>query len=630
MNSRDNDKSKSTRKHLQGKTNKWSEILLGMVMGVIGGLSAVALSYLIDGIEYLIFALLIPEVSWIVNGYNLTLLFMPVIGSIFIVLIFYRKKMRKEIQGSGIPYILEKVTLEGADISPRVGVEKLIASGITLGTGGSAGKEGPIALIGGSFSSYLAKKFNLSQESKRTLVVCGLAAGIAGIFHSPIGGALFGIEILLQGISLIHTIPIFISSAIGTLVTRYLMDEHYGEDIFHHVDISMSNIGTVDIFLILFLAVILGLLGILWVEFLTKGVRSFGSWNIPHYLKPIFGSLLTGVILIFTFEDGIGGPGMDGIEKALDLQMTIALLFLLGFLKMVATTSTLSSGNSGGIFGPTLYIGCMFGVGFGAVFALIFPNQPIDPRLYGLIGMAVVFAASTQAPLNISLMIAEITNNIDLIPLLLLASIIGYLISRSQLKENNIYTRNLKEQGVLITKDSSYILNRVKLRNAMSKKIISVSPELSLDEFASFSQDHSMNQFPVLNLDESTPLGVIKKNQIWRVPFREWKNKKIKHIMDKDFQIIDIMASLQSALDKMEDDQISYLLVVEAEKEEPEIGDIGDEDEIKGEEIEKKKSAEEDQEKELDIPKKTEFNLKGIITKKDILKLLEKGVKEDK
>ncbi|GAH83135.1 unnamed protein product, partial [marine sediment metagenome] len=241
-------------------------------------------------------------------------------------------------------------------------------SAITIGSGGSAGREGPIAQIGSTVGSYIGNIFKLEPQQKKLLVVCGLSAGIAGTFNAPLGGAIFGMEILLRGIGIFNAMPVILASVVGVAVSASFLGQ---ETAFHLSDIVLWKPQELPLFLLL--GVIFGLISVIWVKVFYGSETIFEKIKIPESLKMGVGGLLTGVLIMFFPVYGIAGVGYEGIDLALAGSLAIGFAFLLGAIKILATSFTIGSGGSGGIFAPSLFIGAMFGVGFGGLFKLAFP-----------------------------------------------------------------------------------------------------------------------------------------------------------------------------------------------------------------------------------------------------------------
>ncbi len=383
------------------------------------------------------------------------LLIIPVIGGLLvgpIVTIF-----ASEAKGHGVPEVMAAVATRGGIIRGRVAAAKVVASAITIGTGGSAGSEGPIVQIGSSISSAIGQFLKVSPGRLKTFVGCGAAAGIAATFNAPVGGMLFAVEIILGEFGMAQLSPIIVSSVVATAISRM----HLGDDPAIFVP-EYALQSPFELIHYAVLGVIAGVVAVLFTRVLHWTEGKFEHMRFPNILKPALGGLIIGSIGAIGFPH-VYGVGYEFIGEALqgDLQghgglmagmSGFWLLALLLFAKIIATSATLGSGGSGGIFAPSLFLGAMVGgmVWFGAEAAtpyLVTPNY----GAYSLVGMAAVVASTTRAPLQAILILFELTGGYEVILPLMLSSIIAVLIG-NWLLEESIYTIKLKAKGILLRK----------------------------------------------------------------------------------------------------------------------------------------------------------------------------------
>jgi chloride channel protein, CIC family len=228
---------------------------------------------------------------------------------------------------------------------------------------------------------------------------------------------------------------------------------------------------------------------------------------------------------------------------------------------MFATAATLGSGGSGGLFGPSLYIGCMFGGAMGYIFQGLFPSIVTFPIHYCLIGMSCLFVAAAQAPINTPIMIAEMTDNFRLIPPLFVASTVSYIIARLLFKGSSLYTLNLERQGIKFKSTTIYELETLRIQEIMESNLETVTSGSSLLEFIDLHQDSPKNQFPVV--DHGELKGIFHVNDIIQIPSDEWEQKQIKDVMDTQFHVISLIDPAQKAIDIMYEYDLKALMVVE-------------------------------------------------------------------
>lgn len=208
---------------------KWATVLgFSLMAGVVGGLGAVLFRVLIAWTHDFFFGKILPVVSYQVGELNLGYALLPALGALIVAFIIVEFP---DIRGNGIPEVIEAVIFKGGNIPGRFAVAKIVATAITIGSGGSVGREGPIGFIGAALTSILARWFNLSKEMKKLLVTCGLAAGIAGTFNTPLAGAMFALEVVYMGAFSVNLVPIFISSVTGNAITLAILKRAFEVEI---------------------------------------------------------------------------------------------------------------------------------------------------------------------------------------------------------------------------------------------------------------------------------------------------------------------------------------------------------------------------------------------------------------
>jgi CIC family chloride channel protein len=355
--------------------------------------------------------------------HNWVLFIIPVLGGLISGFLVF--KYCPEAEGHGTDGAIDACHNKGGHIRGRVPLIKGIASVATIGTGGSAGREGPIAQIGAGFGSFLASRLGLSSADRRILLLAGMAGGIGATFRAPLGGALFAVEVLYRDPEFEHEglVPCIISSIIAyslfgavtgwqpLLATPRFHFEHPRE-----------------LVLFLVLGILCALLGKLYV-FVFYGLRDgFRRLGIPTMLKPALGGLLLGLLAIFVPQ--VLGAGYGLVQAALYGKVALWVMLVVALGKILATSFTISSGGSGGVFAPSLVIGAMLGGAFGAVAVVLFPAVVQDPRAYVLVGMAGFFAGVANTPIATLIMVSELTGNYGLLAPLMLVCVVAMVISR--------------------------------------------------------------------------------------------------------------------------------------------------------------------------------------------------------
>ncbi|NIV04156.1 chloride channel protein, partial [Candidatus Saccharibacteria bacterium] len=298
----------------------------------------------------------------------------PAIGGIVTgAIVFF---FAREAKGHGVPEVMEAIALKSGLIRPRVAITKLLASSLFIGTGGSVGREGPVIQIGASVGSTLGQIFRINPQRLKVLVACGAAAGIAAAFNAPVAGALFSLEIILGDFGLAQFSPIVVSSVVATAVSRNFLGDYPA-----FVVPKYELLSPYELLFYAALGLIAGLVSLLYIKVLYFFEDFFDNLRIHEILKTFIGGLAIGVMGLFVPQ--IFGVGYHTIVDALYGNMLWTTMFLMIFLKILATSISLGSGGSGGVFAPALFIGTMTGGFFGALIHQYFPFTA-GPGAYSL------------------------------------------------------------------------------------------------------------------------------------------------------------------------------------------------------------------------------------------------------
>lgn len=385
--------------------------LLSIVVGISGGLGAVAFRKLVELAHEFFFGFLLPHAQ---SSYFVVLL--PVLGGLIVGPLIF--KLAPEARGDGIPHIMIALQRFSGDIRKRAGLVLICTSAITLGSGGSAGREGPISLIGASAGSAIGKAIKLSARDEKVLTCCGVAAGIAATFNAPMGGAIFSMEVISKKFTSMDAVPVLLAAVVGKAVASALIDPvpEFANPTFYFTSL--------DLMLCFFLGPLFGFLSFIWVKGYYFFEDRFQELAIPEILKPAVGGFTAGICGLFFFNYGIMGVGYEGINNVFRMASSpdsasgqfLLLLLALGFFKVLATASTVGSGGSGGVFAPTLYIGTMFGLAAGLMAEMAAPQATANPLDCWMQGIRAFFAETADAPLT-CIHITEMTGNYNDLPL---------------------------------------------------------------------------------------------------------------------------------------------------------------------------------------------------------------------
>ena len=414
------------------------ELFLAVLVGVGAGYASVLFRYVLHQVHYFSF-----EVVYVwLSGYSLYLLpLIPITGAIL--LIPFSMKYPGEINGYGMPRFLVTVHLKGGLIRTRQIFLKIITAAITIGTGGSAGVEGPIAQIGGAVGSSIGRLFEMGSHRLKVLIACGSAGAIAAQFNAPLAGVLFAQEIIMVGEFQLQTFGIIvISSGLATAISRsyYSSAPTFGT-------LQYNFIGYYELGLYIILGLLIGILAYAFIKLFFLTSDFFESLNIHDQLKPIIGAAIVGCLGLLHM--GVLGDGYEFITAAMESpsSLPIKAIALLCVLKMIGTSLTLGSGNVGGVFAPTLFIGAMVGAVFGWAANELFPGMGIQPGSYALVGMGAFMAAATHSPMTSIFLLFELTRNYQVILPMMFASVIGLMVAR-RLSPDSLDSMELSRQGI--------------------------------------------------------------------------------------------------------------------------------------------------------------------------------------
>ncbi len=496
--------------------------VLSMVAGAVSGLAAVALDLSIeifrDFLEFL-------ESTYMIGPLDIGLILAPTVGGLISGVITW--KIAPEVRGHGIPSVLEAFLYKEGLIRPRVPIARILSSGALIGLGGSAGREGPIGQVGAGVGSFLAQVFKLPVRSRRILLISGLSAGIAAAFDAPLGGVLFGVEILTGAIRSVELIPAFLASVSAVSVSWTLRG---AKPIIAIPKLPLP--GVPELILLLGLGTILAFVSKVWVETLYGMEDRFRDINLPDWVKPAIGGLGTGLIAYWSLGWGILGPGFDGLHRIISGEGFISFLILLAGLKLLATSFSVGSGGSGGIFTPTLFIGAAIGGAYGELLHMLNPVLFPRPELFAIAGMAAHFSAAARAPLTAVVLVTELGRDYALIPALIASCATSYFLSLFLL-ENTMYTRELEEKGERVPLAGLETLDRVKVGDVMVREVVTVRPDQSLLEVHDLMLHVHHTGFPVVNEDGDL-VGMIAFADLMRVHRKLWPKVKVKDVMRRE------------------------------------------------------------------------------------------------
>jgi CIC family chloride channel protein len=372
----------------------------------------------------------------------------------------------REARGHGIPEVMKAIAIRGGVIRPRIVAVKALASALSIGTGGSVGREGPIVQIGSAFGSAIGQWLKLNTAAVRTLVGCGAAAGISATFNAPIAGAIFAAEIIVGDFAVVQFTPIVISSVVASVVTRYAIGNHPA-----FIVPDYEIVSPFELLPYMLAGVVAGVVAVAFIRTLNLSEDLFEKVPMPEWSRAALGGAMVGVIAIWL--PNVYGVGYTTISAALAGSLPWALMGILVIAKILATSITIGSGGSGGVFAPSLFLGAMAGGVVGHGVENFFPGATASSGAYALVTMGAVVAAATHAPVSAIIIIFELTQTIDIIPALMTACVVSTLVSQLSFRDS-IYTTKLRRQGF----DIFEAKNPNVLKDLFVRDVIVLEPEV--------------------------------------------------------------------------------------------------------------------------------------------------------
>jgi CIC family chloride channel protein len=411
-------------------------MLIGAV-GVVSGVLGALVHTLIDGIQRLLWgsgdllAAADQAPPWFV-------ILAPAAGGLVVGLIFLAARGRG--RGTGMSALIEAVLLHGGRIPAVPILANAAAAVVTIGAGGSLGREGPMIRLGAMISTWMASRLGVAPHRVKILLGCGAAAGLAAAYNVPIGGALFAMEVILGNFALEIFGPIVASSVISTLIARAAVGNvpRFG-------GLGYEMVSGWEIVAFAGLGLVGAVASVLFVWGVRGGRQAFGALPLPAWLRPALGMAMLGGLAVYVPQ--ILGGGADTTYAALGGQLSLVTLLVLAGAKLLATSLTAGSGNAGGLFTPSLFFGATIGGAYGVMIHGLWPEATASPGAYATVGMAAVTAGTSHAPISAILILFEFTGNYDLILPLMVASILSSLVSR-RLNRFSMYTESLERRGI--------------------------------------------------------------------------------------------------------------------------------------------------------------------------------------
>lgn len=496
-------------------------LIISFLVGICTAAAGIILKHLIHLIQHLL------TNNFNQDGANYQLLLYPVIG-ILLAGLFVKYIVRDDIS-HGVTKILYAISQRKSRIKPHNTWSSIVASSVTIGFGGSVGAEAPIVLTGAAIGSNLGRLFKMEQKTLMLLVGCGAAGAIAGIFKAPIAGLVFVVEVLMLDLTMTSVLPLLISSVTAATVSYVFTGT---EAMFKFSQTEVFEIARIPY--VLLLGVFCGLVSLYFTKVMNRIEGMYRNLGI-YWKKFVVGGLMLS-ILIFLFPP-LYGEGYDTIGSLLngqfghimdqslfyDLNGTYwgvqIFLVLILLTKVFASSATNAGGGCGGIFAPSLYLGCIAGFVFAHA-SNYFPfTMYVSEKNFALLGMAGVMSGVMHAPLTGVFLIAELTGGYDLFLPLMIVSISSYITIKMFLP-HSIYSMRLAQKGELLThhKDRA-VLTLLNTDAVIERDFLTVSPDMSLGDMVKVIAKSGRNSFPVID-DKGILLGIVLLDNIRNIMFR--------------------------------------------------------------------------------------------------------------
>ncbi len=573
---------RSVRKQiLTGEIKKW--LFLGVFIGIIAGVGALIIYFSIDAFTYLLIGKIggvsiptlgaanlssgfsLPPTTLFISPSKLLIPLSTTIGGIASGFLVYR--FAPETEGHGTDAAIDAFHNKAGRVRRRVPIVKTVASAITIGSGGSAGREGPTAQIAAGFGSFIADVFHLSDKDRRIAVSAGIGAGIGSIFLAPLGGAILSTEILYRRDFEVEAfIPSIIASVVGYSIFGYIFNYKPLFTIPGTYPLGFSNPASLIVYVII--GLIAGIAGILFV----KGFYGTASFfkkrvKVPNMVKPAIGGLAVGVIAMYFPE--VLGLGYGWIQQIIftPLYFPLWMLILLVFLKILATSLTVGSGGSGGVFAPGMVIGGFIGASIGLVIQPFFPFMSVLEIT--IVGMIAFFGGISKAPLSVIIMGTEMTQSYTLFLPLMVATIIAYFITG----KNGIYRSQVPTRADSPAHKYEYerpILDSITVREAMKRDYLWVDVSATINEVMLKIRESKTKNAVVAS--SGRLMGLVSIDS-----FREGdpNAKQVSDIMDPSPLTISEKDSVHQALEKLVKSDQGKLVVTKDGDPQAVVGTIG-------------------------------------------------------
>lgn len=495
------------------------------IVGVLVGLAAVLFRFIINLVEAAVFEqklhLTAKETNdFLVSPLGLAVILVPTLGGLAVGII---RRVWPDTRQQGIAEVMAAVQAKGSILHARSSWGHAIISAITVGTGGSTGREGPIGYIGASVGSSVGRRFGFTRRDMTVLLGSGFSSGIAATFNAPMGAVLLSIELILPEFSAHALIPLIISAVCAVLVSQVWL----GDDAtFLIPDFQFGS--PWEMLAYLLLGLLCGLGGVAFIRTLGWSQKTWGAMPLPEWVKPAFGGLLVGLTGLLLFEwagayhiFGTGYATVSAILLGDGFVVAVPILLALLVLKPLATATTIGSGGGGGVFSASLYTGAIYGglVGLGVAWVAPFfgadPDSVGGPGAYALVGMAAFYAATARATLTAIVIVAELANEYTILLPVMLCAITADALSIA-LSRDSVYTVRLAQRGILFDHDrTTSPLDLTLVKEVMTRDVHSLPVTMNVGDAFTRMIDYGHTGYPVVD-EEGKLAGIVTRRDLSR------------------------------------------------------------------------------------------------------------------
>ena len=528
-------------------------LVLGVLVGVGAGVGAALFRWLINSFHTLFFVGFAGFGA--ARGFGaLAIVLLPALGGLLVGPLTYF--FAREAKGHGVPEVMLAVHSNGGRIRARVAIVKSLASSICIGSGGSVGREGPIVQIGSALGSTLGQALRLPPETTKLLVACGAAGGIAATFNAPVAGVFFALEVILGRFSMRNFSVVVLSSVVAATIGTALLGSSPAFVIPAYAVVNIA----LELPLYAVLGVLAAVVAVAFMTVLDRAEDAFEAVCFPEYLKPVLGGIAVG--LIGLWQSDVFGVGYEGITGALLEQKTLEVMALLIVLKIAATSLTLGSGGSGGVFAPSLFMGAMLGGAFGAVVHIVAPADTASYGAYAIVGMGAVFAGTARAPITAVIILFEMTRDYSIILPLMTAVVISATVAEL-LQGESIYTMKLLRRGIDLRRArEAGQLAAIRVAAAMQPALAMAAEDATVESLGDLFRAARGAGLPVVNAAHEL-VGIVTQSDLDRLAGRSPDVVLVREIATAPVATVHPGDTLDESVRRMRVDELRQLAVVD-------------------------------------------------------------------